>query len=104
MTMAKKGSRLITIDGTQYRWKVRGRPTYSQLLTWTPLTFAVENAAEPGSLLTVSTNFDHPHSIGDRPGVILPATVVSAVRTALSQGWQPSPPGPAFPLTLNETP
>lgn len=28
MTVARKGSRRIVVDGVQFRWKVRSRPTY----------------------------------------------------------------------------
>lgn len=38
-----QGSRLITVDGTAYRWRLRGRSTYLQGLAWAPCTFAVEH-------------------------------------------------------------
>ena len=34
MSMPRKGSRLITVDGTIYRWPVRPKPTYCQGLDW----------------------------------------------------------------------
>lgn len=42
MALVKKGSRLITVNGTTYRWRLRGRPTYGQGVVQSPLTFAVE--------------------------------------------------------------
>lgn len=30
MALVRKGSRLITVDGVTYRWRLRGRPTYDQ--------------------------------------------------------------------------
>ncbi|SCK10016.1 hypothetical protein YUWDRAFT_00455 [Streptomyces sp. AmelKG-D3] len=44
MALIRKGSRQIVVDGTAYRWRLRGRPTYFQGLAWSPCTFAVEHA------------------------------------------------------------
>lgn len=30
VAIPKKGSRLISVDGTAYRWRIRHKPTYSQ--------------------------------------------------------------------------
>lgn len=38
MALVKEGARLITVDGTSYRWRLRGRPTYDQGLVRSPLT------------------------------------------------------------------
>ena len=38
MALVRKGSRQIVVDGTAYRWRLRGRPTYSQGLAWSPCT------------------------------------------------------------------
>ena len=54
MALVKKGSRLITVDGVGYRWRVRGRPTYSQGIGQTGLTFAVERVDLKGSVLVVT--------------------------------------------------
>ncbi|MFJ8162414.1 hypothetical protein ACIRBY_15975 [Streptomyces sp. NPDC096136] len=48
MTLVKKGSRLITVDGTTYRWRLRGRPTYDQGLVVSPLAYAVERPRDGG--------------------------------------------------------
>ncbi|MBO2464649.1 hypothetical protein J4709_44475 [Actinomadura sp. LCR2-06] len=99
MAMAKKGSRRITVAGLEFRWKVRGRPTYDQALGWTPLTFAAERAAEPGALLVVSMRCAHPSNWLGLPATpVLPRTVAAAINTALQRGWQPSQPGPPFVL------
>lgn len=44
MALVRKESRRIVVDGTAYRWRLRGRPTYFQRLSWSPYTFAVEHA------------------------------------------------------------
>lgn len=99
MTLVKKGSRYLDVDGVTYRWRLRGRPTYSQANAWWPLTFAVELADDPGATLVVTTNQAHPSNwmgVPSRP--VLPGHVARAVRTALAEGWQPANPGKPFML------
>ena len=38
MAIPKKGSRLITVDGTGFRWRVRRKPTYCQGNSRGPMT------------------------------------------------------------------
>ncbi|MEU6021839.1 hypothetical protein [Micromonospora sp. NPDC047134] len=97
MALTKKGSRLITVDGVVYRWRVRGRPTYAQALGERPLALAVEQADRKGRVLLVSLPQDHPSNwFGGLPVPVLPSTVAAVIRTALSEGWRPSQPGAAF--------
>ncbi|SMC85715.1 hypothetical protein SAMN05661093_02264 [Kibdelosporangium aridum] len=99
VTLVKKGSRYLDVDGVTYRWRLRGRPTYSQANAWWPLTFAVELADDPGTTLVVTTNQAHPSNwmgVPSRP--VLPGHVARAVRTALAEGWQPANPGKPFML------
>jgi hypothetical protein len=103
MTLAAKGSRQITVDGVAFRWKVRGRPTYSQANGWTPLTFVAEHAERPGALLVVTLPYAHPgNGMALRAAVVLPGTVAEAISQALAGGWRPSVPGPPFVLALDE--
>ncbi|WP_406254983.1 hypothetical protein [Streptomyces chartreusis] len=99
MALVRKGSRRIVVDGTVYRWRLRGRPTYFQGLAWSPSSFAVEHADSPGATLVVITN--QPHSsnwIGREAEPVLPSGVDAAVRLALRKGWTPTVPGSAFHL------
>ncbi|MFF9773102.1 hypothetical protein ACF1HJ_05395 [Streptomyces sp. NPDC013978] len=99
MALARKGSRRIVVDGTVYRWHLRGRPTYVQGLAWSPCTFAVERADTQGATLVVTT--DRPHLsnwIGREAEPVLPSHVAAAVRLALHEGWTPTAPGSAFHL------
>ncbi|MCF4139469.1 hypothetical protein L1856_25910 [Streptomyces sp. Tue 6430] len=99
MALVRKGSRRIVVDGTAYRWRLRGRPTYFQGLAWSPCTFAVEHADTPGMTLVVTTNQPHPSNwIGREAEPVLPAGVAAAVRLALGEGWTPTAPGPVFHL------
>lgn len=99
MALAKKGSRLINVDGTTYRWRLRGRPTYDQGLVRSPLTYAVEHADAPGTTLVVITNQPHPSNwFGTQGSPILPGQVADGIRTALTDGWRPESPGSPFRL------
>lgn len=99
MALVRKGSRRIVVDGTTYRWRLRGRPTYFQGLGWLPCTFAVEHAGTPGMTLVVTTGQPHPSNwFGREAEPVLPSGVAAVVRLALSQGWTPTAPGSAFHL------
>ncbi|TDQ52979.1 hypothetical protein [Actinorugispora endophytica] len=102
MALVKKGSRLITVDGTAYRWRTRGRPTYDQARFEAPATFAVELAEAPGSVLVVTT--PHPHTRGATGPVvpITPAAVASGVRSGLADGWRPEKPGTPHLLRVGD--
>ncbi|MFD7962956.1 hypothetical protein ACFV5J_19340 [Streptomyces zaomyceticus] len=99
MALVKKGSRLINVDGTAYRWRLRGRPTYDQGLVRTPLAYAVEHAATPGTTLVVTTHQPHPSNwFGAQAAPILPSHVADSIRAALTGGWTPVSMGSPFPL------
>lgn len=101
MALNKKGSRRITVDGTEYRWRIRRKPTYTQGLCWTPLTFAVEiaDADRSGTTLVVTSGQPHPSNwfnIEAEP--IRPADVAVSIREARARHWNPSGPGTPFML------
>lgn len=100
--MPKKGSRLITVDGTVFRWRVSHRPTYSQGNGWSPLSFAVERAEEPGGVLVVSLPCARPDNwLGERTISIRPVLVIGCIRRAVEQGWN-SGNRARFTLTVTE--
>ncbi len=101
--MPKKGSRLITVDGAVYRWRVRHKPTYHQGNGWSPMIFGVERAEEPGGVLVVSLPCARPDSwLGERTIAIRPILVSGCIRRAIEQGWNARKPGSAFPLAVSE--
>ncbi|WP_299540721.1 hypothetical protein [uncultured Streptomyces sp.] len=103
MALVKKGSRRIVVDGTTYRWRLRGRPTYSQGMAWRPLTFAVEHAETPGTTLVITTN--KPHSanwVGTAAVPVLPSEVAASIRAARAVGWVAENPGSPFRLDQSE--
>ncbi|MBV1849348.1 hypothetical protein [Catellatospora tritici] len=96
MALTQRGSRPIVVDGIEYRWLVRRRPTYSQGIG-APLTFVVELPDAHGAVLVVRTDAARPDNwIGSPSAVIRPAQVAACVRAALRGGWRPTQPGPAF--------
>jgi hypothetical protein len=99
MAIPKKGSRVITVDGVAYRWRIRRKPTYLQGLTHGALTFAVDLAQDPGSILVVTTDSVRPDNWVVLPGrAVRPVEVADTIRAALRQGWRPGQPGPAMRL------
>jgi hypothetical protein len=101
MAIMKKGSRLIVVDDVTYRWRVRSKPTYCQGLGWSPLTYAVELATNPGTTLVIKTDRPHLSNWLDLPSTpILPAEVAASIRTARSRGWAPEDTGAPFILDL----
>lgn len=105
MALNKKGSRRITVDGIEYRWRVRRKPSYMQGLCWTPMTYAVEtaNSGQPGTVLTVTTGQAHPGNwLGVQAEPIRPAHVAASIREARIQGWDPTQAGSPFQLDRSE--
>ncbi|MER5650676.1 hypothetical protein [Streptosporangium sp. NPDC002524] len=103
VAIPKKGSRLISVDGTVYRWRIRHNPTYSQANSWGPLTYAVEPAEGHGRVLVVELPRSRPDAwLGERTMTVRPALVAATIRGALDRGWDPSQAGSAFTLNLTE--
>lgn len=89
MVMPRKGSRLITVDGTRYRWMVRHKPTYPQAIG-ARLRFAVEFADIPGRVLSVVAGSPRPDNWLGLPGMsVTPRVVAGSVRKARAAGWEP---------------
>ncbi|MEU1384358.1 MULTISPECIES: hypothetical protein [unclassified Nonomuraea] len=103
MSIPKKGSRLNTVDGVTYRWRIRRKPTYCQANSWGPLTFAVEPTDGPRRVLLVLLPCSRPDArLGERAMAVRPALVSAAIRKALDHGWDPHQTGNAFTLRLTE--
>jgi hypothetical protein len=102
LALARKGSRLITVDGVTYRWRIRHRPGYHQGNGWSPLTFVVEHADAPGRVLVVSLPAAHPGNWMGLPVMaVRPATVACTIRMALGRGWRAAVSGIAFRLGVS---
>ncbi|GAA4959476.1 hypothetical protein [Actinoplanes utahensis] len=99
MSPAKKRTRLITVDGVVYRWRVRRRPAHQG-----PLSFAIERADRRGTILIATTPGTRPTEwMGTATPPAVPDLVATLIRQARDRGWHPDDPGPALPLTLDPT-
>jgi hypothetical protein len=97
MTVVKKRSRLITVDGVVYRWRVRHRPANQG-----PLSFAIEHADRRGTVLIATTPDTRPTDwVGTATPPAVPSIVAAMIREARKRGWRPGTTGPAFPLTVD---
>ena len=100
MTLAVRDSRRITVEDVVFRWKVRGRPTYSQAIGW---TLPAGHAEPPGAPAVVTMPYACPDGwMGPPAAAALPGTVVSAITRALADGRRPAVPAPPFALTPDE--
>ncbi|GAA2589297.1 hypothetical protein GCM10010399_19240 [Dactylosporangium fulvum] len=101
MAIPKKGSRLISVDGITYRWRIRPKPTWGQGLAETALTYAVELEQDPGSVLVVTTDSLRPDNWFVSSGkAVRPAEVADTIRAALRQGWRPDRPNPVMHMSV----
>lgn len=101
MALNKKGSRRLTVDGIEYRWRIRKKPSYMQGLCWTPMTYAVEAAkgSRSGTTLIVTSGQAHlSNCVGVEVEPICPAHVVASIREARERGWDPIRAGSPFRL------
>ena len=84
MTIARKGTRPITIDGIEYRWLVRlGKHHDLYLIT--------ELANEPGQVLIAKLR---------QSTIVTPWLVKKTIDHALMQGWQPQQSGQDFIIRI----
>lgn len=102
MALPTKGTRKLSVDGAEYRWRIRGKPTYDQGAFATPMTFAVEHSEARGTTLVVTTTVPRPDNwLGKPSAPVTPARVAEAIRQALRAGWKPATCGPPFMLRFD---
>lgn len=105
MAILKKGSRRIVVDGHNFLWRIRQRPTYSQGLCQSNLVLAVADVEACGSTLVVTVPQPRPDNWLEQPSSpVLPSQVAGYIRQAMNQGWQPTKPGKTFLLKQSELP
>lgn len=94
MTLPAKGSRHLVLDGVQYRWRIRRRPTADQRTGRTPLLLALARADGTGASLLVQLCQAHPSNTAHlRSEAVTPGVVAAWIRAAIRQGWRPDQPG-----------
>jgi hypothetical protein len=91
MAIAKKGSRIICVDGVKYRWLIQRKPSDSQYCypqLHSGLDVAIECIDWPETTLVLWTDRQHPlHLISEKP--IVPADIANWIRQSLELGWKP---------------
>lgn len=95
MTIPKRGSRQIVVDGIAFRWRVRARPTYAQANAWSPLTVAVEGEGT-GVLVLVFDGARPDNWMHASASVATPSAIAAAVRGAVAAGWERDGNGPTY--------
>jgi hypothetical protein len=96
MTLPKKKSHPITVDGIMYRW------CFSEKLDLETnkhrLNVTVERAADPASKLLARGECETTSPCLDPAVFILPRHVATMIKDALAKGWNPEKPGADFVL------
>lgn len=85
MSLARKRSRAIEVDGESYRWALSPDSGYDVIV--------VQSAAGTGAKLRVYAAHDNArfNSVNDNgPYAVTPALVTLIIRQAREQGWQPN--------------
>ena len=102
MSIPKKGTRKIIVDGQPFIWLIRRQATNMQAdYGCGNLHVAVQHAQEPGSVLVIMTDRPHPQCWGTnevRP--VTPSDAAQWIRQAMQFGWQPHLPGITFEVRI----
>ena len=100
MSIPKKGSRKITVDGLEYRWTIRKKPSYGQAIDESNLTAAIELYDSPGTTLVITFPFTRPDSwISPGNESVKPSDIKDSIIRAVQQGWKPDSKGSVFHLS-----
>ncbi|MDY6939996.1 MAG: hypothetical protein SWY16_20375 [Cyanobacteriota bacterium] len=91
MSIPSKGCRKIVVDGIQYYWRVRHKPSYMQGIEHTQMSAAIELADRSGSVLVVEFPWFRPDSwITGKVKTVTPKIIAACIKKAIEQGWNPS--------------
>ena len=128
MSIPKKGTRKIIVDGQPFIWLIRRQATYTQsCYAGGNIHVGVEHAEKPGSVLVIITDRPHPQGwsatncewIPVKPPdgapqevkvwqiistrevkPVRPSDVAQWIRQAVRLGWQPQLPGITFNVQI----
>ncbi|MEZ4384806.1 MAG: hypothetical protein R3A79_25980 [Nannocystaceae bacterium] len=94
MTLPKRGSRVVEVDGRAFRWMIRARPGEAAAAGEAVMTVAVELAEAPRGTLVVDCGITRPDNARwPHQTAVTPKVVRAAITRALGQGWEPERPG-----------
>jgi hypothetical protein len=105
MSIPRKKSRRIVVEGRPFRWMLKGRPRY---FGDTPGCFrfvAQEDVERPGRVLAawlVSKLWTEDHDLfGCHRASVLPSDAAAIIQRGLQTGWDPVDRGSSFELNIN---
>ena len=103
MSIPKKGTRKIIVDGQPFIWLIRRQATNMQAdYGCGNIHVAIQHAEKPGSVLVILT--DRPHTQGLTPTnevkPVTPSDTAQWIRQAVQLGWQPQLPGITFEVRI----
>ncbi len=103
MSIPKKGTRKIIVDGEPFLWLIRRQPTYTQeCFHGGNRHVAVARVAKPGSVLVIITDRPHPQGLVRKQEVkpVTPSDVTQWIQQAMQLGWQPMRSGITFNVQI----
>lgn len=102
MSIPKKGTRKIIVDGQPFIWLIRRQATNMQAdYGCGNIHVAIQHAEESGSVLVILTDRPHPQCWGTnevRP--VTPSDAAQWIGQAMQFGWQPQLPGITFEVRI----
>lgn len=97
MSIPKKGSRKIVVDGQEYLWLIRSKPTYTPECQDGLMYAAVELNQSATSVLSISFSTQRPDSLTSNDiASITPNVIRACIVGAIGKGWKPNEKGAAF--------
>ena len=98
MSIPSKGRRKIVVDGCEYYWRVRHKPSYSQGCQEGEMSAAIELANQSGSVLVVEFPWQRPDSFLSSRGnnAVTPKIIEICIKNAILESWNPSANGSTF--------
>ncbi|MEG4502332.1 hypothetical protein QUA81_00245 [Microcoleus sp. F6_B4] len=103
MSIPKKGTRKIIVDGQPFIWLIRRQATDTQsCYAGGNLHVAVQHAQKPGSVLVIITDRPHPQGFTATNEVkpVTPSDAAQWIQQAVQLGWQPQLPGITFEVRI----
>ena len=98
--MAAAGFKSITVDGEEYRWLMKSRPSSDPDQVSSGFLIAIEHETGEGQIL--AARFALRSLTGLENRVITPKDIVMLVRAGLEKGWTPQLAGPPLMIQGDE--
>ncbi|MDZ8054575.1 MAG: hypothetical protein RMX68_008455 [Aulosira sp. ZfuVER01] len=97
MSIPKRGTRKIVVDGEPFIWLIRRQATNSQAdYGCGYIHVAVEHAQVPGSVLVIYTDKPHPQNWIAEVKPVKPSDAARWILQAIQAGWKPKILGAPF--------